>query len=295
MDLGAWALVGAEPAGRFLLERLRIRADFPLVAVCATEAISGSWNVVSRQQLLEDARVSGVILTVPVSQRADWIRAALSAGKRVLVESSPGLTSADVAIPLILSALADGSLGVFHVQRVDQDGHAAVAAVHSGRLGELRSVRYISCESAIADGRDWRDTLRHVGPALFDWLAEIAGPRKYVLQAWPTPATAGFQVRLQDARGFTAWFDIQRSSLCDLRTGWVLEGANGAYHRGRLITRAADGELLEEEISPGPGANDDVICDLLHLAASPDAARLSLQRAMQSFALMEQIAASGAA
>jgi predicted dehydrogenase len=242
--------------------------------------VSGDW-----QQLLTDPQITGVILAVSPESKSGLIRAALDKGKRVLVEGSPGSLE---------PPSHSGALGVFHVQRKDRDFHSAMTAVASGRLGTLLAIRYIFCEYGLPSRGDripptWTETLQQAGPFLFDQLASLAKASPLSIEAWSQPETAGFQARLAYPAGLSAWIDVQRTSLNDLQTGWVLEGSAGSYRRGRLVTLAADGELLEEDIVPPDNEDHDVFADLRRLAESRPAAQESLDRAMQSLTILESI------
>lgn len=290
LELGRWALVGSEPAARFLLERWRLRADFPLVAYCdlqttSADRLSGLPRVSDWQQLLVDPQMTGVILAVSPESKSALICGALDKGKRVLVESSFGP---------IEQTPRSGVLGVFHMRRGDRDFHAAMAAVASGRLGTLLAIRYIFCEYGLPACGDrippiWTETLQQAGPFLFDQLASLVNASPHRVEAWSQSETAGFQARLAYSSGLSVWIDVQQASFNDLQTGWVLEGSAGSYHRGRLVTLAADGELLEEDIVPLDNADHDVFADLRRLAESRQAAQESLDRAMQSLTILEAI------
>lgn len=291
LDLGRWALVGSGPVARFLLERWRLRADFPLAAVCHPDAAAASDrqcglpSVNDWQQLLADPQITGVILAVAPESKPELIRAALDKGKRVLVEGSAG--------PIQPSSLS-GSLGVFHVRRPDRDFHAALTAMMSGRLGTLAAVRYVFCEYGLLAGEDrvpptWMGTLQQTGPFLFDQLATLVTASPLRVESWAQPETSGFQARLEYEGNLFAWIDVQRSSLCGLQTGWVLEGSAGSYRSGKIVTLAADGELLEEDLVPPENGDHDVFADLRRLAESRQAAQDSLDRAMQSLTTLEAI------
>jgi predicted dehydrogenase len=305
-DLGRWALIGSGPAARFLLERWRLRSDFPLVAAAFTSDESfhpiGHYGLPSTddwRRLLADPHLSGVILAVPRELRAETVQTALSRGKRVLIESSPG-PSGSFGINPAEDARRRGSLGVFHLRRPDPDFHRATAAAASGRLGTLRTVRWMSCEYAVPPGCSglnsvpaWTETLQQMGPSLFEQLALITGAVPGTVEAWALPETSGFQTRLEYSSGLSAWIDVQRAAFCGTQTGWMLEGSAGGYRQGRLTTLAEDGEVIDEDVSPeNDPADDDVFWELRRLALCRQAAEESLQRAIQAGLVLDAIQAS---
>lgn len=302
-DLGRWALLGIEPAGRFLLERFRIRPDFPLVCVCVLSAdeadavrsyslpVTGDYA-----RLLDDPQISGVIVTAPKPTRGELMQAALAAGKRVLVEGEPGLS---VTESLRLMKTAGDRLGVFQVRRPDHEFLAAKAAINSGRLGQIHTVRHTWCSQALPEPQlngspiaDWQESLQHEGPRLFDELQQLVPGSPVGVSAWSSPPTAGFMARLEYPHGTAAWIDLQRASLCEWATGWMLEGDAGAYRQLRLMTRAGDGEILSEQLQPDPDDDVDVLADMKHLLRSSTACKASLNRAVQSAAITQAIEAA---
>lgn len=305
-DQNRWALVGLDTPGRHLLERWSLRADFPLVAICDPRA--DRVTPACRRQLATAATVSdllqtqaidGVIVCVSSRARSNTIEEALRRGLRVLVEGNVASTAAEARCIVDLAAAAKLGIGVFQLLRGDRDFPAARSAAVSGRLGTLRSVRYTSCEyglsgdaALIADHSTWREPLVRSGPVVFDQLLSLTDQPPVQVQAWVDAATAGFQARIVFSAELAAWIDVQRASLNGLRTGWVLEGTVGAYRAGRLFSLAADGELLEEDVSAGADVEDDVIAELRRLSADPVAAQRSLERSVQIISLQEAIVRS---
>ncbi len=301
--LGRWALAGLGPAGRFLLERWSLRQDFPLVAIALNapgeQKLAAGFRLPVRsclKQILDDPHIHGLILTSPLADLPSLIRAALAAGKHILVEGSLCDSAAEASRIEHVAQSSERSLGVFQVRRADSDFRAALSLVADRRLGTLHTVRWIDCEYSVpARLRDvplrpsWRDALSSPGVLLFEQLAHLIEADPISVQAWPRPETAGFQARLEYPADMTAWIDVQRASLAGLRTGWVLEGTAGAYRGGRVMTLADDGEVREEEILPVDAVDDDVMADLRRLATDDDAARNSLSRSVRASLLKEAI------
>lgn len=301
-EIGQWALVGAGPTGRFLLERHRICPNFPLASLCplpADEAVAiRAYSLpVEREyaRLLNDPHLAGVIITAPRSSRGKLLQAALRAGKSVLVEGELGLPVAD-SHRLIEDA--NDRLGVFQMHRPDADFLGAKAAVSSSRLGRIHTVRYVSCAQALfnspsnASGIANGQEILQESCWLFDELQQLAPGSPVSVSAWSCPQTAGFVARLNYPNDASAWIDLQRTSLCGLATGWVLEGDLGAYCSRRMMTKARDGEIISEELSPNIEHEADVMTDLARLATSSSARRASLMSAIQGAAITKLIEAA---
>lgn len=301
-DIGRWALVGLQPAGRFLLERFRLRPDFPLVAVCVQPRdhpvavrTYGLPLIQDYARILADPHIAGVVVTAQRGLCGEVVRAALSAGKRVLAEGSLGDSAAE-ACRLASLGTSAGQLSVFHLRRHDGDFIAARKILASGRLGRLHTIRKISCNDALPawyDGQhapdDWLDVLQRDGPFLFDQLQQLLDCNPQTATAWSCPPTRGFQARLEYEDGSSAWIDLQQSSVCGLETGWILEGTAGGYGNRRVMSRADDGELLQEELTADFDEEVDILTDLRAAALQPAVATAGLVRAIRTAAVLEAI------
>lgn len=302
-ESAAWALAGWSVQARHLLEQWSLRQEFPLTAICplcanaevdvdrAAVPIIPDW-----QQVLADPGITGIVLTVPVWQRAEFICQAVEAGKQVFAEGPPGHSQQELERLQALTRGANPGVATFCARRCEVDDRAAEEAVQSRRLGTLTAIRWISCEETIAasfagDHRQdaSEETLFSTGAWLLQRLQQIIPAIPTGVEAWKIPATSGFQARISYAGGLAVWLDIQRSSLCGFRSGWVIEGDRGAYHARRIITRAADGELLEEDWDGDASATENLLDELTRLAADPREFRLSWERSLRTVALLVAI------
>ncbi|MFF5706486.1 Gfo/Idh/MocA family protein [Streptomyces sp. NPDC012794] len=139
----------ADIARRRMLPALRAAPGARLVAVAsrdaakagATAAESGCEAVTGYAALLERDDIDAVYVPLPAALHAEWVEAALRAGKHVLAEKP--LTT-DLASTRRLMALAEGTGRVLreNVMFVHHSQHAAVRAlVADGAIGEPRSFR----------------------------------------------------------------------------------------------------------------------------------------------------------
>lgn len=287
-QIGRWALWGMTPAGRFLLERRQICDAFPLVIAGDTAAapltrLDVAWTD-DWHSLLADTTLTGIVLTAPLRERATRIREALQAGKTVFVEGSPCHDAAEL---LMLEATRDGTksgLGTFSIQPRDGDLQAAQTAYQSRALGKLLHVVWFAGDYAI-ESEPCHDFETLTYDILVQFL-DLTNAQPDVVQAWSSQATAGFQIRLECLSGLTARLEFHRRALSGLRTGWVLEGTQGAYRDGRVTTRATDGELREESIARGV-CEVDIWGRLKRLAVQPSAAEESWRLASKTVRLLE--------
>ena len=303
MNPDRWALVGLDSSGRHLLERWSVRADFPLVAVCDPSPERRAWaqrrnltTAASLPDLLDTLDIDGVILTRSPRQPSDDLKLALQRRLKVLVEDELG---PNVQIAGELAEAAQAPAGVFQLHQGDQDFAAAQAAVASQRLGRLCTLRFTSCELGLADDAhrsddepSWKTPLYQSATAIFEQMLLLTGKSPVGVQAWADDATAGFHARIEMPDRLTVWLDMQWACANGLRTGWVIDGAAGAYRQGRLYSLADDRELLEETMAPAVDVLEDTMAELRRLAADPAAARQSLERSLERIALREAIAES---
>jgi predicted dehydrogenase len=299
-NLGRWALTGLGPEGRFLLERWLVKPDFPFVAVSdpspppANTALSWTPNF---DRLIDDSTLRGVVVTSPFDQRGALIHQALSAGKNVLVSGRLG-QSPDEAREIDQRAEREGRLvGVFQVHRADFDFHAARAAMSQDRIGPITVVRRIDCEyglAAMSSGRGSPVVWKDAAYRLLDQLLRLIAEKPSSVEAWTQSYSGGIQARIEFSGGAAAWLDVQRTSLAGLQTGWVVEGTHGAYRAGRLMTVAADGEVVEEDVVLPADFEDDVMSDLRRLASDAQAGRESRRRSLQVIDLLDAMERSAA-
>ncbi|WP_331719223.1 Gfo/Idh/MocA family oxidoreductase [Streptomyces sp. NBC_00158] len=139
----------ADIARRRMLPALRECPGTELVAVASRDAAkaratageAGCAAVTGYRELLERDDVDAVYVPLPAALHAEWVEAALRAGKHVLAEKP--LTT-DLAATRRLLALAESTGRVLreNVMFVHHPQHAAVRGLlEDGAIGELRSFR----------------------------------------------------------------------------------------------------------------------------------------------------------
>ena len=156
--------------------------------------------------LIADPAVALVVVAVPNALHAPLARAALAAGKHVVVDKPFVLDPAD-GDALAASALARGlTLAVFHNRRWDADFLTVRALLDRGTLGDVRDavLAWDRFRPAIKPG--WREEpgpgaglMADLGPHLADQALALFGP--------PDRVTGDLAIQRDDAR-VDDWFAI---------------------------------------------------------------------------------------
>ncbi|WP_242138223.1 oxidoreductase [Sphingomonas sp. TREG-RG-20F-R18-01] len=130
--------------------------------------------------LFEDRAIDLVVIAVPDAQHAPLARAALEAGKHVVIDKPFVTDPADGAALAALAAARGLMLSVFHNRRWDGDFLTVRHVLDSGVLGEiaLAELRWDRYRPAIKPG--WRERpgaglLNDLGPHLIDQAIQLFG------------------------------------------------------------------------------------------------------------------------
>jgi scyllo-inositol 2-dehydrogenase (NADP+) len=124
-------LIRAEP-------RLDLRAIASSRGAEISRAFPGTMVHASAQSLISDPDIELVVIATPDATHVALARAALLAGKHVVVDKPLAMSSADAAALLMLAQESKRVLTVFHNRRWDGDFKTVASVVRSGRLGEIR-------------------------------------------------------------------------------------------------------------------------------------------------------------
>ena len=123
-------------------------------------------------EVIRDDKVEIVVITSPLSTRADYVLSAIDAGKHVFCEAP--LTQSGNEAARIFDAAQSASAKVFvaHTTRYDRPYQALAAQIESGAIGTPGFAKTYRDE-ILGPGKDIIfDLLIHD----FDWLASILGP-----------------------------------------------------------------------------------------------------------------------
>lgn len=270
--------IGQGEAGRFHLERFRLRSDCLCEAawLSARDLTHGSPTrlakhiVSSIHDVSFDSRISLVVIDVPSTPEISAAGVAaecLSRGKHVIV-SSGSFNGPDELDELNeVAKLSGRHIFVAALHRWESAFLGVQSVVASGCLGEMRQITKVSRqyvpEELAASGHIVRDSGQSLDQLWFEMLFEL-------LQFWPRPIKVantshvfitvanGNQVRtgrsaqLEFEGGCRAHLELNRHSLAPLETGWVFEGQIGGYADRKKYRATADFELVDVPIEFPP-------------------------------------------
>ena len=118
--------------------RLKLRAIASSRGTEISRAFPGTTVHTSAQSLIGDPDIDLVVVATPDATHVALARAALLAGKHVVVDKPLAMSSAEAAVLLTLAQESKRVLTVFHNRRWDGDFKTVASVVRSGRLGEIR-------------------------------------------------------------------------------------------------------------------------------------------------------------
>jgi scyllo-inositol 2-dehydrogenase (NADP+) len=256
-------LIGAEP--RLLLRAVvsgqpeRVHRDLP-----------GTPVVPDLDRLLDDPEIELVVVAAPNAVHHELARAALLAGRHVVVDKPFTLTSAQADDLIDVAAREDRRLTVFHQRRWDADYRTVRHCVQAGVLGRLGT--YIARYDRFRPTVDARDrsgpgagVLYDLGPHLIDQALHLFGLPDDVLAdvtAQRPGSGADDYVHLVLRYG-PLRVVLQAGSLVR-EPGPRFEVHGDA---ASLVTRGRDGQVAallagRRPGDPGWGAPDDLTCTL---------------------------------
>lgn len=228
------------------------------------------WQLVDPARLDHPTPPDVTFVAIPLDQRGTLVEELLAAGQSVLVEPPLAATVTAARELLTLAASHKASFRIIGLHRTEADYQAANTALASGRIGTPLAFRWHAAEYAV-----WADTAAATyrrgetfalaAPSLFDQLAGWMTETPSSVRANSFPAEDGFAVDVTFPNGSYARIEVRRMARAMLRTGWMIEGTNGAYHHGKLITTTADGELVDEVVT----VTAPIIDPVLELDAMP--------------------------
>ncbi|MDB5341955.1 MAG: dehydrogenase [Schlesneria sp.] len=251
-------LIGAGPFSHHLLERLLLRKDLMAVAACfgsqpARPNSPLDCEVHSQPRaVIENPRTQIVYFAEPASP--DIIELAIQYGKVVVLTSTIGLTSGELSRLAGLAAVRGILAVVDEPRRWGDDFLSAKAVFDAGQLGKLQRVRLAIHETSLPGETFSNGVLWELGGHWFDQLLVFTTTVPEAVQLrrfYGTTGTAdvGFLATIDFREGISAVVEVQTASLLSLRTGWLLEGATGAYRAGRQYSKTPDGEIIDEPVT----------------------------------------------
>ena len=282
-------LIGSSATSRFVCERLSLRSDLRLIATWSEAepsedlplTLAGIAPTDCRRHrtpfdVMQDPGVR--VIHFANGAKADWMRQALGAAKSIVVES-PQLLSLDELERLARDATScQQTAAVYEPRRWEADFLQARSVLDSGRLGRLLRVRYSVHDYRLPNETFPRGVAKELGSPVLGQLLMLLDSRPCRRFDWShfpsdTDRSDGFVGRFDFAEDVSAVVEVQTRSLLSYRSGWMLEGTAGAYRNGRLYTRTADGEIIDEPL-PTPSVSSDPFFDTLASALRGNANEL---------------------
>lgn len=295
-------LIGSSQASRFFCERLSLRSDLRLVAAGFEEgsstAVLGEYgdhfagtDRTTEPQTLSTARDVWEAPDVRVvffarGSSSGAMLSALARSKSILVEAPQMLTSNELEELAKAADCHKQVAAIYEPRRWDRDFMQARSLLESGRLGRLLRLRYAVHDSGLPGELFPLGIANELGSHVLDQMLQLVGPnalrspdgRKAVALWRHFPSaldhSEGFVVSFEFAENVSAVLEIHTQSLLGYRSGWMLEGTEGAYRNGCLYTRTSDGEIVDEPLSAPTVSSDpflDAVSDTLrgHCADLP--------------------------
>lgn len=253
-------LITAEP-------RLRIRAIASSRDAVISRAFPGAVIHASAQSLIADPDIDLVVVATPDATHASLARAALLAGKHVVVDKPLGVSSAECAALLALARESERVLTVFHNRRWDGDFKTVAAIVRSGRLGDIQLAIFAWDRFRPAVGHGWREqstdpwgALLNLGPHVMDQALLLFGRPKAITADIAIQRSEG---RSPDYFAITLQYDSLRVLLsvsilvADARPRFALHGTRGSFVKYGIDPQEDNLRLGIPVGAPGFGADPE--------------------------------------
>lgn len=271
-------VIGCSATSRFVCERLSLRSDLRLVATWSEQRDGSVPPLVlagieppecrrhtSSFDAINDPHVR--VLFFAAGSPFESMRMAIEAAKSIVVET-PFVLPVGELERLALEARSRGQVAaIFEPRRWEADFLQARAALESGRLGRLLRLRYAVHEQRLPDETYPLGVARELGGHVLDQMLQLAEPNALTANEGNMPFVwchfplahgyrEAFVASFERADGVSAIIEVQTRSLLGFRSGWMIEGIDGAYRHGRLYTRTTDGEIVDEPLLLPPVPSD---------------------------------------
>lgn len=258
MKLG---VIGLGRMGRFRLEQLRLCDGVAAVIGCDPDPQRRelSQELVDRttadlNEVWSTPGLDAVLITALPGRPFGLVREALGRGLGVAVELPLAAAPTDLA-----SLSPDDHMLVLDRFGVDEELLLARELVASGRLGDVRSVRFVTREFRLPDRPEpismesdaAADLLETFGEPIFTRLHGLIAPPEHAIGRLLRDAAGrvtGFFALLSDQAGRTAQIEVRTNSLVGERSGWTIEGSDATLCRSRLYSQMPDGEIVDQPL-----------------------------------------------
>ena len=244
-------VVGSDADARYACERFSLHDSFRVL----TEIHPADQSTLF-SGLLKNDQVHVIYFAGPDDggrPASNHIKNAMLAGKHVVLRS--GVVSDASTLDQLAALVTEGVLAfVDEPRRWDDDFLNARSLIDSGKLGLLKRIRLAIHELKFPGELFSAGVLRDLGSHWIDQLLAFVDGNLVSSSlrrnfSKDVNAEDGFLAILEFTGGLSAMIEIQTDSLLSSRSGWFIEGTAGAYRNGRLYTKTADGEIVDEPVN----------------------------------------------
>ncbi|MBI5757788.1 MAG: Gfo/Idh/MocA family oxidoreductase [Planctomycetales bacterium] len=309
-------IVGLGRAGRYHLERLSLRDDFRVVALHDTHPTAlrncaefparphSDWN-----SFLTDSELEAVLIATPPATHFQAAVDVMQSGHDVLIETPLCLRVADADELLEVAFRTGRRLSVLHTHRWDDDFRTAQAMIAEGKLGQVLAAKWNiwqfnprpeSFGWQMRSTSDWQQdpaagggVLWAFGTHYFDQLLQLVGAEPVTVFArWlgdrrRKDGDDSFLAIVTFANGAVGEIEVHHSSFAPLRTGWIVNGTDGAYSNFTHYSATPEGEIVDIGEPPRPTAWDEYYAAVARHLHGSDSNPVTGEQARHVIALVE--------
>ncbi len=263
-------LIGLSRAGWHLLERGLANCPFRVVSVFDSDAANarraeqfGVRRTESVEQLCSATDIDLIWVSGCDSLDREITAQAIRSGRDVVVESALALRFDDHQ-ELFSVAQKAGSRALLHCSRSDDsDVRKAMQVIQSGRLGQVRSGRWMSwayglCPAGVERGASefCNGSMIRIAEQILHQMLQLmsSSPRRVSAfdSKWPglsSESRSALALTVEFTDGALGQVELRLDSPVPLQTGWALSGEHAGYSEGRLHVVSADGEVYESPLT----------------------------------------------
>lgn len=277
MDRIPTALIGYGLAGRvFHAPFIQATEALNLVAISTTRAVPPGIRTARVEELLADPDIALVVIASPNDSHFPLAKAALAAGKHVVVDKPMCVTSAQGDELIATARRAGRLLSVFHNRRWDCDFLTVRKLLAAGTLGRiaLAQLHWDRFRPQVADR--WRDRPVAGAGLLFD-LGPHLVDQALLLFGRPESISADLAAQ-RDGAAVDDYFDLTlhyadkavrlaaASLIAERRPRFALYGTQGSFVKPGLDPQEDQLVSGATPLDPGFGSEDPALHGTLTLA-----------------------------
>jgi len=226
----------------------------------------------TREELLADADIQAVFIATPNNLHLEDVRAAVAAGKHVLVEKPMGVSASECQRMIVAAQAAGVKLFVGHCFRYTHAVEQSRALLLSGQLGALRGVRcwYGFLIPATAWRKDSRISgggpLLDLGPHALDFFRYVTGAEFAEAAAFVSPDSDPATGQCEEEARALLKFRSGATAVLELsfrehfRNGFEITGACGSLRGDFTLNQIVNENvrLLRLTSDPTPPRTEEI-------------------------------------